>query len=78
MAVDDNSKVMLKKVVFKADVEKGDDQVEGDADEKLTKFIAFLAKNFSNVMRRLDKRLRNNVTTNIKNNQHHNLKGVNF
>lgn len=67
-----------KFVVFKVDTEDCDDQVERDVDENLTKSIVMLAKGFSKFMGRLSRRSRNNVYTNIKDNQQQNSKGVNF
>lgn len=53
-------------------------QVNHDTTANIIESIAMLCKNFSNVMRRLDKRSGNNVSTNVKYNQHQNLKGGKF
>lgn len=56
MAIDDKSEEKSKGVAFKVDIEDYDDQVNRDANENVTESIFMLAKSFSKVMRRLDKK----------------------
>lgn len=65
-------------VTFKMDTEDYDDQVGHDTDENLIKSTVMLATSFNKVIRTLDKRYENNVSTNVKDNQHKNSKGINF
>lgn len=53
------------------------EKVEKDTDDNLTEYIVLLEKNIGKVMRRLDKRSRNNVTINVKDNLPPNVKGFN-
>lgn len=55
-----------------------EDHVDHDTNANITGYISILCKNFSKVMRRIGKRSENIISTNIKDNQHHNLKGYNF
>lgn len=66
-----------KSMVFKAEVKEDDDQIKGDADENLTEYSALLAISFSKSMWSL-RRSMNNVTSNVKDNEHFNSKGFNF
>lgn len=66
--INDKYEKKIKSVVFKADVEEDDDQLEGNADENLIKSITLLAKKFGKVMRRFDKRSRSDVPNNVKEN----------
>lgn len=55
-----------KGVAFKADVEDDKEQDIKDIDDNMFKFISLLAKTFGKRMRRLNRRYRNNVMTNVK------------
>lgn len=55
-----------KGVVFKVHVENNEEQVEKDTIDNLSNSIALIAKIFGNIMRRLDKRSKNNVKKNVK------------
>lgn len=67
-----------KNVALKEDTKDCDDQVECDAHENLIESIDMHDNSFSKVMRRLDKRSKNNVYTIVKDNQHKNPNGGNF
>lgn len=64
-------------MAFKMDTGDCNDQLECDVDENLTKPIGML-KSFRKVMRKFDKILGNNVSTNVKDNQHYIPKGGKF
>lgn len=71
------SKKKSKGVALKVHIEDYDDQVECDANENLIESIV-RAKSFIKIMRRINKRFRNNVCINVKDNQHQNSVGGNF
>lgn len=57
LAIDEKSEEKSKGVAFKVDIEDCDDQVDCEANENVTESIFMLAKSFSKVMRRLDKKV---------------------
>lgn len=72
MSIDDLFEEKIEGVTFKVDTEDYDNQVECDANKNMNDSIVMYSKSFIKFMRRLDKRSRNNVSTNIKDNQHQN------
>lgn len=66
-----------KGVAFKADVEEDKKKEIKGIDWNLSSSIALLEKGFGKVMRRLDKRSRNNVVTNVKGKVPENSRGFN-
>lgn len=74
MAIDNKFEVQNKEVVFKANIMDHGDHVSNSIDKIINKSIVIFARNFSNVMRILDKRSRNNVFLNVKDKQQQNMK----
>lgn len=64
-----NLRKKSKGVAFKVDIVDCEDQLTRDIDENLIDYISMLPKNFRKVMRILDRRYENNVSTNAKDNQ---------
>ena len=75
-----NKKIEKKRkgIAFKADVEDDKEQDIKDIDDNMFKFIPLLAKTFGKVMRRLNRRYRNNVMTNVKDKVPNKRRGFNF
>lgn len=76
MAINDKLKKINKGVTFKVNIENDYERVEEDTYDNIYEFIALLAKGFGKVMRRLDRRSRNNVTTSVRDNLPPNFKGL--
>lgn len=66
MSINDKSENKSKGVALKVDVENEKEQVEEDIDNYLSNSINLLSKRFGKVMRRLNKRSKNNAMTNVK------------
>lgn len=75
MDINGKSEKITKSVSFKADIKNDDEEVEEDTNDNLFEYIKLLAKRFGKVMRILDRRSRNNFTTNVKYNLPPNSKG---
>lgn len=71
MAIDDMSEKMRKGITFKTNTTDHGNQLSNATNKHINEYIPILAKNFSKVMSKLNRRYVNNVSSNIKHNQQH-------
>lgn len=78
ITINDKYEEYSKCLAFKVDIIDHEDQASHDIDDNLTKSIVMLVKHFSKIVIRFDRRIKNNVSSNIEENQQNNSKVGNF